>query len=192
MPSAVLVLAAFTASLTAGARPAAAEECTSDADCAEGALCGENAQCQVQVTERVEVPPELGDRYVLETRRYWPLFIAGSALFGAAWIGTIAAVGVTAKDHKASAIGQAFVPAAGPVILHATGSAPEDVSDIIIGIGALQGLGLLTAFVGLTVESRMLVPAGEAASEAGEATGSITITPLVGGGVTGLGVGGTF
>jgi hypothetical protein len=170
----------------ATAPPAVAQECSADADCTlQDAICVD-AVCQVQVGERVEVPPELGDEYVLETRRYWPLLIAGGALFGAAWIGTIAAVGATAEENKGSAIGQAFVPVAGPVILHSSQSAPADVGDLLIAASALQGLGLLTAFVGLTVETKLLVPAGQ------RTTGTVTVTPLVGGRVTGLGVGGTF
>lgn len=185
----VLALCAFTASVAA-APSASAQECASDAECTQGPTGDEvlcvDAVCQMQVGERVEVPPELGDQYVLETRRYWPLLIAGGAVFGAAWIGTIAAVGATAEENRGSAIGQAFVPVAGPVILHSTQSAPDDVADIVIAMGALQGLGLLTAFVGLTVESTLLVPAGEAT------TATVTVTPLVGGRMTGVGVGGTF
>ena len=167
-----------------------AQQCASDADCDQGGSGDEvlcvDAVCQMQVGERVEVPPELGDRYVLETRRYWPILIAGGALFGAAWIGTIAAVGATAEEDKGSAIGQAFVPVAGPIILHSTQSAPDGVADVLIAMSALQGLGLLTAFVGLTVESKLLVPASDGTAA------TLTVTPLVGGRVTGLGVGGTF
>jgi hypothetical protein len=184
-----LIAAALGSALIGWSPSASAQECATDADCTEGSCV--DAVCRVEVGERVEVPPELGDRYVLETRRYWPLLIAGGALFGAAWIGTIAAVGATAEDaDRGSAIGQAFVPAAGPVLLHASGKAPEDVKGLLIGMGALQGLGLLTAFVGLTVESKVLMPAGEMGA-------SLVVTPLVGGGplgggVTGVGVGGRF
>lgn len=175
--------------VSATARPVSAQECATDADCTEGTCV--DAICRVAVGERVEVPPELGDRYVLETRSYWPLLVAGGSLFAAAWIGTIAAVGATAEDDdRGAAIGQAFVPAAGPVILHSSGKVPEDVSGLVIITGALQGLGLLTAFVGLTTESKVLTPTGAAAA-------SLVITPLVGRGaagerVTGLGVGGRF
>ena len=184
-----LVFLAFAACVSA-APTAVAQQCSSDADCTQGpsgdeVLCVD-AVCQMQVGERVEVPPELGDQYVLETRQYWPLLIAGGALFGAAWIGTIAAVGATAEEDKGSAIGQAFVPVAGPFILHSTQSAPDDVAGLLIGMSALQGLGLLTAFVGLTVESKLLVPAADATAA------TVTVTPLVGGRMTGVGVGGTF
>lgn len=185
----VLAFCFFAAAATA-APSAFGQECASDADCTQGPTGDEvlcvDAVCQMQVGERVEVPPELGDRYVLETRRYWPLLIAGGAVFGAAWIGTIAAVGATAEEDKGSAIGQAFVPVAGPVILHSTQSAPPDVADVLIALSAVQGLGLLTAFVGLTVESELLVPAGEATAA------TVTVTPMVGGSITGVGVGGTF
>ena len=95
-------------------------------------------------------------------------------------------MGATAEEDKGSAIGQAFVPVAGPIILHSTQSAPDGVADVLIAMSALQGLGLLTAFVGLTVESKLLVPASDGTAA------TLTVTPLVDGRVTGLGVGGTF
>jgi hypothetical protein len=170
-----------------GPASAADSECAADADC-EGGTC-EDGSCQIEVRDRVEVPPELGDRYVLETRRYWPLLIGGGALFGAAWIGTIVIAGATADDGETgAAVGHAFVPVVGPMIMHSNGTAPEGTGGLLIVTGALQGLGLLTAFVGLTVESSMLVPTDEASpSDTG-----LVVSPYGGPGKAGLVVTGRF
>lgn len=184
-----LVLA--TASTFAGLTftgSAAAEDCAGDGDCGEGQTCSEGV-CQKrfgqeEMTERLEVSPELADRYVLETRSYPILFYVGAPLFGAAWIGTAVAAALTAKEGKtAAAAGAGAVPLAGPVLLHEKDQLEPTGEALVIVLGALQGVGLIASFVGLTMESEVLTPIGEV---------GLVVTPMAGRGTGGVMVGGTF
>ena len=113
------------------------------------------------------------------------LGVTGACVFGAAWIGTMVAAGATAEDgHKRGAVGHAAVPVVGPVLMSSEGTAPADIEGVLIGLMALQGAGLVTAFVGLTADSLVLEPRAD-----GEAA-LLSVSPVVG--PTGVGVVGRF
>jgi hypothetical protein len=144
------------------ARPAAADQCHTDRDC-DGISCEGGACVDLKKKDAMTATDAGGEGATLETRRPWPWIIAGGATFVAAWIGTIALVGATA-EHKSEAIGQAIVPVAGPILVDSHGNASDDVAGLLVGLMALQGAGLLTAVVSLTIESKVVVP-GEPAPE---------------------------
>jgi len=165
-------------------RPVLADQCHIDRDCGEGKTCMSGA-CIDPSKRQAMAAADAADDAVVSTRGYFALGVTGACVFGAAWIGTMVAAGATAEDgHKRGAVGHAAVPVVGPVLMSSEGTAPADIEGVLIGLMALQGAGLVTAFVGLTADSLVLEPRAD-----GEAA-LLSVSPVVG--PTGVGVVGRF
>jgi hypothetical protein len=79
------------------------------------------------------------------------VWITGLAVFGASWIATIAiAGGVVAEEDRNQAIGHAFVPAGGPVLMTSAGYDMRGVEVALPALCAAQTAGLVAVFLGLT------------------------------------------
>jgi hypothetical protein len=98
----------------------------------------------------------------VEERSYDELAIAGAAVFGASWIATIAMTAATVKEHRGQAVGHSVVPVAGPFIELSQSYNTRAIAPILVITGGGEALGLLGLFVGVTIDSRVLVPDGHA------------------------------
>lgn len=153
--STVVALLLLSVSFTSVAR---GQEASDDAASAEAS--------SVQQTDAPPATPTSG----VETQDYVPFGIAGLVTFGASWIGTIVIAATTESGQKKRATGHAAVPVGGPFIMLAERSHVDDVEGVLIGLGALQGVGLGATLLGFTLESRVVV---------GDASGA-HFSPIVG------------
>ena len=142
--AACLVVTTISASSMA-AEPA----CRADADCPEGRTCNEGV-CEAPRREgrlRRHVAPHERPQNVESFPEVW---ITGLAVFAASWAATIIVAAAVVDEDKNQAIGHAFVPAAGPVIM---GGADYDLGKAEIAMPPLcaaQTVGLIATFLGLT------------------------------------------
>ncbi len=97
------------------------------------------------------------DAQLSETQDYVWLGIAGLATFGASFIGTIVLAAATEPPQKGVAVGHAAVPVGGPFLSLAESSHAPDVEGVLAVLGLFQGLGLGAAFLGFTLESKVVV-----------------------------------
>jgi hypothetical protein len=79
------------------------------------------------------------------------VWITGLAVFGASWIATIALAGTQVdQPDKEKAIGHAFLPAGGPVLLMSNDYDLGDAENAMPALCAAQTAGLIAVFLGLT------------------------------------------
>lgn len=103
---------------------------------------------------------EIPEGYRVETRTYPELAIAGGCIFGAAWIAGVAMAAATVDEaDRGRAAGHTLIPVAGPLFALGQDYDTSRVAPYLVIASGVQGLGLVGLAVGLTIDSRVLVPA---------------------------------
>ncbi len=156
--------AAAGAVILLSASSAYADQCRVDADCeagrCAGGACVDFDKRDRQLLEDAQREGVIDDarKYTVAERRYWPVVWAGAGVFAASWIGTIVAVAATEGGGQPLAL--AFVPVVGPILMDSADVVPDGIDGLHVGLAAAQGAGVLAAIVGLTIETKVLEPAG--------------------------------
>jgi hypothetical protein len=196
------LLGALSLIATLTAAGEARAQCTSNADCRAGRVCNKSGACvALACSKDIDCPdngtceagtcktaaqstPALAPaepKYRVETTSMPALWATGLAIFGSAWIATIAVTaGVSDDNVKGRATGFVSIPVAGPWVLLGSNIDTHSYTAPLVLSGILQGAGLALTITGFAIRRERRVPV--VSLGAGPDAPTIAFVPAAGGG----------